>query len=333
MRARVESGRALTGHPRRVPFSVRVKGRGAPVTLGATFVQRPWLSSLFMRALAIFTTVAFIAAAGIFIVLSVSNHYAPKVTAPLSAKVGAAKSAVPKVKVPKVTVPKVTVPKVTVPAKTVPAKTVPAKTVPNGTAPTTVPKGAPPTTVLEGTVPTTAAGSPPAGAASGKLGQTTKHVPSTASATSGTVTTLAGAKPGTARRSTSPTSTSPTTYPATSSPVTGIGKPGSTGKAGSGGRARPSGNAVRGRKARSHNLIAGAVLTKAAGLTVATASGKEISISGQVKAPDPGGVTVTVQATSLVAEPVPGVTFLGPLAVPSASCGAPPGRRSAAAWV
>ena len=116
VRARVESGRALTGHPRRVPFSVRVKGRGAPVTLGATFVQRPWLSSLFMRALAIFTTVAFIAAAGIFIVLSVSNHYAPKVTAPLSAKVGAAKSAVPKVKVPKVTVPKVTVPKVTVPA-------------------------------------------------------------------------------------------------------------------------------------------------------------------------------------------------------------------------
>ena len=109
VRAEVGSKRALTGPVRRVPFVVKVKGRGAPVSLGGTFVQRPWLSTLWLKAAAILTTLAFFAALGTLIVVKLTSTYAPNPTA------------VPTLKVPGK--PKVPKPSVSVPRKTVPRKT------------------------------------------------------------------------------------------------------------------------------------------------------------------------------------------------------------------
>ncbi len=109
VRAEVGSKRALTGPVRRVPFVVKVKGRGAPVSLGGTFVQRPWLSTLWLKAAAILTTLAFFAGLATFIVVKLTSTYAPNPTA------------VPTLKVP--AKPKVAKPAVSVPRKTVPPKT------------------------------------------------------------------------------------------------------------------------------------------------------------------------------------------------------------------
>ncbi len=97
VRASVDSRRAFTGPVRRVPFAVKVKGRGAPVTLGGTFVQRPWLSSLVLKAGAILTTVLLFAALATFLVVKLTTAYAPNSTA-----VPTVKLVVPKPKVPKV---------------------------------------------------------------------------------------------------------------------------------------------------------------------------------------------------------------------------------------
>ena len=82
VRAEVEYKRALTGLTRRVPFSVKVEGRGAPVTLGGTFVQRPWLSAWLLKTAAIVATVLVMAALAVLIVLRLTSTYAPKVTTP-----------------------------------------------------------------------------------------------------------------------------------------------------------------------------------------------------------------------------------------------------------
>jgi Fibronectin type III domain/Carboxypeptidase regulatory-like domain len=97
VRASVHSRRALTGPVRRVPFAVKVKGRGAPMTLGGTFVQRPWLSALLLKGAAILTTVLVFAALATFLVVKITSAYAPSSTAAPTVKL-----AVPKPRVPKV---------------------------------------------------------------------------------------------------------------------------------------------------------------------------------------------------------------------------------------
>ncbi len=82
VRAEVDHKRGLTGPPRRVPFSVKVQGRGAPVSLSATFVQRPWLSAWLLKTAAIVATVLVMATAAVLIVLRLTTVYAPKVTTP-----------------------------------------------------------------------------------------------------------------------------------------------------------------------------------------------------------------------------------------------------------
>ncbi len=86
VRAEVEYKRALTGLTRRVPFSVKVEGRGAPVTLGGTFVQRPWLSAWLLKTAAVVATVLVMAALAVLIVLRLTSTYAPKVTTPPAVK-------------------------------------------------------------------------------------------------------------------------------------------------------------------------------------------------------------------------------------------------------
>jgi large repetitive protein len=102
VRASVQSKRHFTGPARRVPFAVKVKGRGAPVTLGGTFVQRPWLSALLLKAGAILTTVALFAALATFLVVKLTSTFSPSPTAVPTLKVPTVKVTVPKPKVPPV---------------------------------------------------------------------------------------------------------------------------------------------------------------------------------------------------------------------------------------
>ncbi len=99
VRAEVESKRAFTGPARRVPFAVKVKGRGAPVSIGGTFVQRPWLSTLWLKAGAIITTVLFFAALATIIVVKLTSTYAPNPTAVPVLKVPVTKPRPPKIPV------------------------------------------------------------------------------------------------------------------------------------------------------------------------------------------------------------------------------------------
>ena len=99
VRAEVESKRAFTGPARRVPFAVKVKGRGAPVSIGGTFVQRPWLSTLWLKAAAIITTVLFFAALATIIVVKLTSTYAPNPTAVPVLKVPVTKPRPPKIPV------------------------------------------------------------------------------------------------------------------------------------------------------------------------------------------------------------------------------------------
>ena len=99
VRADVESKRAFTGPARRVPFAVKVKGRGAPVSIGGTFVQRPWLSTLWLKAGAIITTVLFFAALATIIVVKLTSTYAPNPTAVPVLKVPVTKPRPPKIPV------------------------------------------------------------------------------------------------------------------------------------------------------------------------------------------------------------------------------------------
>ncbi len=84
--AAVEHKRALMGEHRRVPFTVTVKARGVPVTVGATFVQAPWARSWLVKAMAMVATVIAFAALAVFAVVKLSSHYGPKVTQPSSTR-------------------------------------------------------------------------------------------------------------------------------------------------------------------------------------------------------------------------------------------------------
>ncbi len=236
VRAEVEYKRALTGLARRVPFSVKVEGRGAPVTLGGTFVQRPWLSAWLLKTAAVVTTVLVMAALALFIVLRLTSTYAPKVTTPPTPK------APPPVhlRVPAHRLGITSTKSST--ASTGPASTGPAST---GTASTG--------TASTGT------------ASTGTGGATASTTPGAAT----TASTEAGATPGSQTSGTSG-STASTTAPNA-----------------------PSGGANGG--------------------ALAAAPSQMVSISGQVTAAVPGGVTVTVQPASLVNEQAaPGTGGTGP---------------------
>ncbi|HET9061263.1 MAG TPA: FixG Ig-like domain-containing protein, partial [Acidimicrobiales bacterium] len=83
-RADIEAPRALVGAPRRVPFVVKVKGRGAPVTVSSTFVQSPMISTVVMKALAMFTTIAIVGTLAFFVLGKVTGGTNTNLAAPVT---------------------------------------------------------------------------------------------------------------------------------------------------------------------------------------------------------------------------------------------------------
>ena len=79
VRARVSHARPVTGTPRRYPFILQARAKGAPAATPATFVQRPWLPEWSMRALALVLTVLAFAVLALFLIAKLSSAYGPKV--------------------------------------------------------------------------------------------------------------------------------------------------------------------------------------------------------------------------------------------------------------
>ncbi|HTT92320.1 MAG TPA: carboxypeptidase regulatory-like domain-containing protein [Acidimicrobiales bacterium] len=223
VRASVASKRAFTGPVRRVPFAVKVKGRGAPVTLGGTFVQRPWLSALFLKAGAILTTVMIFAALGTFLVVKLTSTYSPSPTAVPAVKVPTVKVTVPKPKAPKVAL---TRPGQTTSTTNAGSTTSAGKGAPNG-------QGSAAGTAKTGTAKTGTAKTGTASTATTRAGTTSAGKANTGTAKTGTTTAgrapasgAAGAKSGTAAAS----KTSSSTTSASTKTKTGAGSSSSAGQ-------------------------------------------------------------------------------------------------------